>query len=171
MAEARETRLELERVLERLDEVDEKIELLQLDKTQLRERIAELMGMLGRDRIKVDGGDHTTSLRLTRRTHITYDEGVLRERLGDRYRSILEPEMKRIRKHLPEIGHLLEPALDLVGAPTRERVEQQILEGSLSASDFAGAFDKNTTDVLYVRRSVSQPSSDLAADDDQDSPY
>lgn len=169
MDEAQDLRTELDQLLARLDQVDEQIDLLQLDKRQLRDCIAELMRLQGRDRLKVEGLDHTTSLRLTRRTTVKYDEELLRDRLGDRYRSILEPEMKRVRKHLPEIEHLLEPALDLVGAPSRERVERCILDGTVAAADFAGAFDKNTTDVLYVRRSVSQVPPEEPADDD--SPY
>lgn len=171
MDEVRDPRIELEQVLERLDRVDEQLDLLQLDKKQLRERIAELMKQLGHDRLKVDGGDHITSLRLTRRTAVKYDEELLRERLGERYRSILEPEMKRVRKQMPEIEHLLEPVLDLVGAPTRERVEQQIVGGALSPADFAGAFEKTTTDVLYVQRKANDTLAAPPAGDDPDSPY
>jgi hypothetical protein len=162
---------ELDQLLARLEQLDEQLDLLQLDKKQLRDRIAELMRQQGRDRLKVEGLDRTTTLRLTRRTTVKYDEELLRERLGERYGAILEPDMKRVRKHLPEIEHLFEPVLDLVGAPSREKVEETVLAGTLAAGDFAGAFEKTTTDVLYVRRQAARPAPEAAGVDDEDAPY
>ncbi len=170
MADVQDPRAELDELLVRLHEVDERIDALQLDRKSIRDRITELLRYLGMDRLKVDAGDHTTSLRLTRRTTVKYDEDALRDRLGERYESILEPDMKRVRKHLPEVGHLLQPALDVVGAPSRELVEQRILEGSLAAADFSGAFVKTTIDVLYVRRQASAPAEEGDARD-EDAPY
>lgn len=168
---AEKPRSELDQLLAELEQVDERIDLLQLDKKQLRDRITELLRRMGTDRIKVDAGDHTTSLRITRRTTVRYDEELLRERLGPRYASILEPDMRRVRKHLPEIEHLLEPVLDRVGAPSREKVEEAIVAGTLSAGDFAGAFEKTTADVLYVRRQAARPAAEPAGFDDEDAPY
>ena len=170
MADLRDPRAELDEALARLHEVDERIDALQLDRKAIRDRITELLHYLGTDKLKVDAGDHTTSLRLIRRTVVKYDEDLLRDRLGDRYESILEPDMRRVRKHLPEIGHLLQPALDLVGAPSRDLVEQRILDGSLAARDFSGAFEKTTTDVLYVRRQASAADDEPGAGD-EDAPY
>ena len=165
MPEDRNPRTELDRLTAQLEVVEQQLKQLAEDKQQIRDRITELLLLLGTDKLQVDLDDCSVNLKLTRRVRVQYDEQVLQQRLGDRYRSILAPDMKRMRKHMGEIEHLLEPAMDLIGAPSRDRVELCVQAGTMSVSDFVGAFDKQTTTTLYVRRARPRK------EDDQDAPY
>ena len=55
------------------------------------------------------------------RTTVKYDEDILRERLGDRYREILEIDGTKIRKNRELVRPLLESVLDQVGVTGRVR--------------------------------------------------
>ena len=94
-----------------------------------------------------------TCLRAAVRTStvVDYDEEGLRLRLGPRYKTVLEPDIKKIRKNLAELQPVLEPHLDTIGSVSRDLVQQNILSGELSSADFAGLFSKREKNVLYVK--------------------
>jgi hypothetical protein len=151
-----------------LDALEEQLEQLNENKQALREQIADTMAEAGLDNYQTSIGDRPVRVRVKRTTRVDYDETVLRDRLGDRYALLLEPDVARIRKHLDVVEPLLDPVLDVVGVPARERVEQLVRDGTLAASDFAGAFTKETRTTLYVRRKkVRGP----APRDDESAPY
>ena len=85
------------------------------------------------------------------RTTVKYDEDILRERLGDRYREILEIDGTKIRKNRELVRPLLESILDQVGTPQAARVESAIRSGSVTADEFRGAFKKTTTPFVSIR--------------------
>ena len=143
---------ELEQAVHRLAEVEENLKQLNEERSFLRERIVELMvdaGTKQRDAL-VDG--EPVVLRVQERRKVKYDEERLRQRLGERYRRILAPDTRKIRKHAKELGPALEPHLELIGTPTPDLVQAAIAEGVVSADEFRGAFRKDTTRSLYMRR-------------------
>lgn len=147
---------ELERVVHRLSVVEENLKQLSEERTFLRERIIELMvdaGHKQRDTL-VDG--QPVVLRVQERRKVRYDEERLRQRLGERYRRILAPDTKKMRKHAKELGPVLEPHLELIGTPTPDLVQAAIADGVVTAAEFRGAFRKDTTRSLYMRRLTSK---------------
>lgn len=96
--------------------------------------------------------DIPLKIRFFRETEIEYDETALRSKLGEKYRRILKPDLKKIRANLPELEKLLEPAIDRIGSPDREKVRGAIENGSMRPEDFAGAFRKQTRTRLAVMK-------------------
>jgi hypothetical protein len=93
-------------------------------------------------------------------------EGKLRQRLGDRYRRILAPDMKKIRQNLSRVAELLDPLLETVGSPVPERVKLAIDNGTVRKEEFAGAFKKTTRRIVSVGRvRAGQPVEDAGIRD------
>jgi len=81
-------------------------------------------------------------IRCIPQTVVTYDEPLLRERLGNRYAEILEIDIKKLKDNLADVTSLLSPALDRIGTPSREKVRDAIETGGLDPNLFKGAFTK-----------------------------
>ena len=137
-------------LLEEYYAIVQQIKTLQERKEEMRKAIAEQVSRSGTEQSIVIGD---TCLRAAVRTStvVDYDEEGLRLRLGQRYTSVLEPDIKKIRKNLAELQPVLEPHLDTIGSVSRDLVQQNILAGELSSADFAGLFSKKEKKVLYVK--------------------
>jgi hypothetical protein len=81
---------------------------------------------------------------------VEYDEEKLRARLGNRYRTLLEPDLKKLRAELPNLGNELEPLLERIGSPSPERVKAAIEGGTVSSAEFKGAFSKTVKEYISV---------------------
>jgi len=97
---------------------------------------------------KVDEAD--VGVRCIPQTVITYDEHVLRERLGNRYTEILDVDIKKVKEHLAEATPLLAPILGLIGTPSREKVRDAIEQKRLDVHLFDGAYTKTETQRFAV---------------------
>ena len=98
----------------------------------------------------VDGTE--LKVRFARDTEIEYDENLLRSRLGEKYKCLLKPDLRKIRQHLPELEEVLSPVLDKVGSPDRDRVRTAIDNGDVKREVFSGAFRKETKTRLAVMK-------------------
>ena len=147
---------ELRELLVELRQIQQRIEAMERDKADVRAKIQTLLEQLGHDDsyVRLDHGP--VGLKLKTQEKVDYDEAVLSDRLGDRYRHILVPDLKKVRRHIDDVGVLLEPKLDLIGTPSRDRVEEAIREGLVDASEFRGAFRKTTKTTLYVSKLLAQ---------------
>ena len=83
-------------------------------------------------------------------SNVEYDEETLRARLGDRYRSLLDPDIKKLRAELPNLGNELTPLLDRIGSPSPEKVKAAAESGTVSADEFKGAFVKTVKEYISV---------------------
>jgi len=81
---------------------------------------------------------------------VEYDEDMLRSRLGDRYESILEPDLRKLKAALPSLGEELEPLLGRIGSPSPDKVKKAIESGLVDSCDFKGAFAKSTKEYVSV---------------------
>ena len=98
----------------------------------------------------VDGTE--LKVRFARDTDIEYDENLLRSRLGEKYKCLLKPDLRKIRQHLSELEEILSPVLDKVGSPDRDKVKTAIANGDVSREAFSGAFKKETKTRLAVMK-------------------
>ena len=85
-------------------------------------------------------------------TVVEYDEPLLRERLGPRFAATLAPDLRKIRRCLPEIASALAPVMDLVGSPAPDRVRAAIEQGLVRKEEFSGAFKKSVRRTVAVAR-------------------
>jgi len=83
-------------------------------------------------------------------SNVEYDEETLRARLGERYRSLLKPDIKKLRAELPNLGSELAPLLDRIGSPSPEKVKAAVESGAVSADEFKGAFSKTRKEYISV---------------------
>jgi len=90
---------------------------------------------------------------------VEYDEEKLRARLGDRYHALLEPDLRKLRSELPNLGKELEPLLDRIGSPSPEKVKSAIENGTISADEFKGAFSKTVREYISVATLIKDVSS------------
>lgn len=141
------------KLLRRYVEIQTERTRLEEERVALKNRLAEWMKARGEEicRIPLD----SEILQITCRPKIVcdYDERLLRARLGDRYASILAPDMKRMKSFMGEVSDLLRPILGKIGAPSRELIRAEIESGRLSRDLFVGAFTRRE-DVFF---SVSHP--------------
>ncbi|OPZ25120.1 MAG: hypothetical protein BWZ02_02595 [Lentisphaerae bacterium ADurb.BinA184] len=153
---------EVQAVLERYLAIQDEMRALGEEKSALQDKVREAMAGLP-DRIWFPAVGQTR-LKITYHevTEITYDEERLRQRLGERYRLILKPDPRKIARHLDAVVDLLEPALDTVGSPDRDKVRAAIASGAVTAAEFAGAFTKSVVRRVAVmrRREDGQPGQD-----------
>lgn len=70
--------------------------------------------------------------------------------LVDELCSLLEPDIKKLRTELPNLGDELAPLLDRIGSPSPDKVKVAVESGAVSADEFKGAFAKTTKEYISV---------------------
>lgn len=134
---------------------------IQQEERDLRERKTALQQKL-KDHLagyqflvwKTHAGEAPVKVRYSRKTQVQYDEDLLRRRLGVRYRQILSPDPKKLKRLTTEQQTLLDPVMDMIGTPDAERVKAAIQQGVMKPEEFKDAFskqDKVSVAVMQVR--------------------
>ena len=139
---------EIQAVLARYLAIQDEERRIRQEKAELQERLAAHMGRAELWDVRV--ADKDVRVRCQERTEIQYDEDVLRKRLGDRYTSILVPDLRKMRAALGRLQPYLEPALPMIGSPDPERVKAAIQSGTVRKEEFAGAFEKTVRHSVRV---------------------
>ncbi len=143
--------------------IEKKIDSLAQQKQALREKLQTLMTQSGQTYHQTALDEERVIIKIVPRTEIRYDEALLRDRLGDQYRMVLEPDLKKIKSHLPQITPALEPYIEAIGSPSRDRIKDLITTGLLMKEDFKGAFRKIDKSIMFVKkRSLDEPSYESA---------
>ncbi len=124
-------------------------------KNELRQEIRELVHQQGNP-VSLLVGNTRVNARVVTTVKIDYDEAGLSERLGARYRSILVPDVKKVRHHLAELRPVLEPYLETIGSVSPERVAEQIESGVMAKEEFTGLFTKEHKSTLYVQVNAAE---------------
>jgi len=149
---AREPAKDVDDVLRRYLEIQAEEQRLKKEKAELQDRLAEHMKALGRNQWYPDVDDKSLKVRFSESTVIDYDEELLRQRLADRYVSILEPDVRKIRKAMVKVAPLLQPVIEQIGSPSPDRVRSAIEAGVVRKEEFAGAFEKTTKRMIAVSK-------------------
>ncbi len=165
MNEAATPTPELRDVLLEYEKVQQEEKALSERKAALKEKLAMHMRSLHATEWMPDVDGRLFKVRYRQATSVEYDEEALRQRLGDRYRHVLGPDPRKVRRHLDEIAPLLEPSLEIIGSPVPNKVKEAIATGVVSADEFKGAFTK--TEKEYI--TVSQPAQTSTEQTDQES--
>lgn len=142
----------LQALLGEYRQVEAEIKAMEEERQALSARIQDLMTAAGKDSLSLTVDGEPLFLVLEQRSEIVYNEDLLRERLGEKYNSILEPDPRKLRHYPPEILEALAPFLDRIGSPSRQRIRTAIENGDVAQSAFEGAFEKNRKTVLYVKK-------------------
>ena len=136
-------------VLEKYLSIQKQEQTLKEEKAELQKALAEHMSTMGRDQWYPDINGRKLKVKCRESTILEYNEELLQERLADKYLSILEPDIRKIRKNLVDVSPLLQPIINIVGSPSAEKVRSAIEAGILQKNEFKGAFTKT------IKRNVS----------------
>jgi hypothetical protein len=144
--------VEVEKALRRYLEIQAEEQRLKEEKNDLREKLGGHMSAL---QLKywyprIDG--QALKVRYHETTAIEYNETLLHDRLGDRYTTILSPDLRKVRANLDKLESLFTPVLSLIGSPSPDRVRVAIENGIVSKGSFAGAFKKTVKRFVAVGR-------------------
>jgi hypothetical protein len=143
---------EVEKLLARYLQIQDETRRLDDEKARLKDRLANhLADFTELFWFPVVAG-RPVRVRVQHATEVTYNEELLRQRLGERYLKILKADPGKIRRHLSAVEELLQPALDLVGSPHRDQVRAAVERGDVPKDAFAGAFEKVTRTTIAVTR-------------------
>ena len=145
---------EMSAVLKEYEEIQREEKALKERKAALKDKLAAHMQTLNTKEWTPDIEGRPFKVRYRETVVINYDEAALRQRLGERYRHVLGPDLRKLRHHLDEVAPLLEPRLDIIGSPVPDKVKTAIAAGLVSAEEFKGSFEK--TEKQYI--TVSRPS-------------
>ena len=143
---------EIRQILEAYVALQAQEQQLQAAKSALQEKLKSHMASVGPGKWIVEAGGAALKVVYRDSEEIEYDEPLLRSRLGERYAAILSPDIRKIRASLDRIGRFLEPALDIIGSPTRERVRRAIENGIAAREEFSGAFKRISKQSVAVMR-------------------
>ena len=137
-------------------DVQKREQQLREEKSALQNKLAAFMSQhqLGLWFPEMEG--QRLKVRYRETVRIEYDEPRLRERLGDRFKLILEPDIKKIRECLPDLMPLLNTVIEKVGAPSPNKVREAIEKGLIQKDEFSGTFKKNVTHLVAVMKAGPQ---------------
>lgn len=152
---------DIEKALRRYLEIQAEEQRLKEEKIDLREKIGQHMADLQMKYWypKIDG--QTLKVRTHETTAIEYNDSLLHNRLGDRYLSILAPDLKKIRANLDKLESVFTPVLSLVGSPSADKVRVAIENGILNKESFAGAFKKTVKRFVTVGKAWTGDTGDM----------
>ncbi len=143
---------EIEKTLKRYIDIQAEQARLQEEKAQLQEKLKAFLAPTGATQWQVALADERLKVIYREKTDVEYDEDVLRERLGDRYRMILSPDVRKIKAALGGLRDALDPYLPQIGSPDSEKVREAVQSGVVTTDEFRGAFVKHQHRTVAVTR-------------------
>ena len=146
----------VQEALKRYVEIQEEVAKLETEKKQCRGVLMAYMQETKQTLWSPSLDSKQLTVRYFQKTTIKYDEALLQQRLGDKYLHLLEPDMAKIKTHLQEVAPLLQPALQQIGSPSREKVKAAVEAGTIDRKAFEGAFTKIDASVFSVGRTTFQ---------------
>jgi hypothetical protein len=143
---------ELQRLLVEYRKMEHELARLEGTKKTLRSAIQRILEEEGRSTLLANVDGEPIVLELKPRTEIHYDETLLRSRLGQDYHRILQPDIAKIRRHLSELGPSLASHIEMIGSPSRDKIQQLVSSGDIPMEAFRGAFQKINKPILFVKK-------------------
>jgi hypothetical protein len=143
---------EIEALLTRYVSIQQQEQALKEEKSALQERLAQHMERMNRSLWFPEASGQKLKVRYQKETVVEYDEEALRQRLGERYAALLEPDWRKIRRNLPALTPTLAPHLPLIGTPSAAKVREAVTSGLVKAEEFNGAFRKTIRNSIAVSR-------------------
>jgi len=130
---------EMEALLRRYVAIQSSEEKLESERKEIRDRLVGIMSSQGeryRDWVIDDDALH---VRCVPKTIYRFDCSLLRQRLGERYGDILEPDARKMKACMEEVRQCLRPVIEKIGVPSGERLADALRTGNIRASQIEGA--------------------------------
>lgn len=143
---------ELERILKAYLEIQDEEKRVEERKSSLKSELLDALAGHG-DGMWLPVVDNLPlKVRIVRDTAITYNEKLLRERLGEKYKDILSPDIHKIRRHLADLEEVLQPFIGKLGKPDRTKIRKAVEKGEIPTESFTGAFKKSPRNLVAIMR-------------------
>lgn len=137
--------------VERLMELKELEEQIAREQAEIRAEIGQYLE--GRSAKSWVGQVHGREIRVTRqeRVQVTYDEPLLRQRLGDRFRQVIGLDRKLLTAREDEVLQWLGDRAYEVAHVDRSKVKEALERGDVSSDEFKGAFERKVTYTVALQ--------------------
>ena len=140
------------KLLVEIKEIESKIEAMESEKQELRKKVIAVMTEKGSALEIIDLPIGKFKMVKKQVANVTYSEEILKQRLGNKYKLVLDLDAKQLRDHKVEVLQALGDKILDVGVISQNRVKAAVASGELAAGDFKGAFEKAVVDRLVITR-------------------
>jgi len=140
-----------EPLVQQIKELEAEISALQAQREELRNQVIAELTAIGKSYAEVKIGKEEYILSKKSVAEISYNEVLLKERLKERFSSILQVDYRKIKKNLHAVRNYLMPIIETIGSVNKDLVKAGIKVGALSKKDFAGAFTKTEKEILFIK--------------------
>lgn len=96
--------------------------------------------------------DQDVVVKMMQREKGVWDEELLKQRLGERYKAVLMPDPAKIRLHAEVVRTLLDSIIEDVGSPNKQAVREALKEGSVSRDEIEGTLQSDVRTSAWVMR-------------------
>ncbi len=143
--------LELNELVEEILFVRSQIAEMEEEEKNLRQQVSELMKQGNMGQAYVDSTHGKVKVRRNQQVKISYDDELLRQRLGDeRFCALSTVDRNKLRKVWDQLPVWLGDRFLDVATLDRHKIKDAIEGGRVEGSLFAGAFKKETQEVVSI---------------------
>ena len=155
--------LELEELIEEILFIRSQIAEMEEEEKNLRQQVSELMKLRNLSQSQVDTTHGKVKVRRNQQIKITYNDELLRQRLGnDRFRALSTVDRNKLKQHWEQLPTWLGDHFFDIATLDRHKIKEAVEGGRVEGSLFAGAFKKETQEIV----SISVLSQAVKSDDD-----
>lgn len=143
--------LELDELVEEILFIRSQIAEMEEEEKNLRQQVSELLKQRDVSVTQVDTTHGKVKVRRNQQVKISYNDELLRQRLGsERYRALSTVDRGKLKQYWDQLPAWLGERFLEVATVDRHKVKEAIEAGQVEGSLFAGAFKKETTEVVAI---------------------
>lgn len=144
---------DLQSLLERVLTLRQEIGQLEREEQDVREQVGAWMRANGRQLINAQTSAGMLKVRRDERVKITYDEELIRQRLGQAvFLQLLSPDWQKARREATSLPEWLGSHYAAIAALDRHKVKAAVESGQVDAAAFAGAFTRESKEIVSITR-------------------
>ena len=144
--------VDMKDLLRRYLKIQDESRRLESERKILRDKIASAFSLSGKTGQDMFVDQCPLHIRCEPKTVYTFDDQLLRNRLGRAYYSILEPDTRKMKAHMDDVVRCLAPIIHKVGVPSGERLDAAIRAGRITADLVEGAVMRQSDFSFAVQR-------------------
>ncbi|MGE5653689.1 MAG: hypothetical protein ACM3ZQ_05395 [Bacillota bacterium] len=154
--------MELDELIEEILFIRSQMAEMEEEEKNLRQQVSELMKQRDMAQAQVETTHGKVKVRRNQQVKITYDDELLRQRLGnERFRALSTVDRNKLKQHWEQLPAWLGEHFFDIATLDRHKVKEAVEGGRIEGGIFAGAFKKETQEIV----SISVLSGSLKTDD------
>lgn len=143
--------MELEELIEEILFIRAQMAEMEEEERNLRQQVSELMKQREMAQAQVETTHGKVKVRRNQQVKITYNDELLRQRLGnERFRALSTVDRNKLKQHWEQLpGWLGERFFD-IATLDRHKIKEAVEGGRIEGNLFAGAFKKETQEIVSI---------------------